>query len=53
MILPESWLVRGVAGFIGSNLLEGLLKIDQRAAGLDNFVICRSLMSWDEFRNAD
>jgi UDP-N-acetylglucosamine 4-epimerase len=31
------WLVTGVAGFIGSNLLEALLKSDQRVAGLDNF----------------
>ena len=27
----------GVAGFIGSNLLETLLKLDQRVVGLDNF----------------
>ena len=27
----------GVAGFIGSNLLEALLKLDQRVTGLDNF----------------
>ncbi|QWE12833.1 NAD-dependent epimerase/dehydratase family protein [Polynucleobacter sp. AP-Titi-500A-B4] len=31
------WLVTGVAGFIGSNLLEALLKLDQRVVGLDNF----------------
>jgi UDP-N-acetylglucosamine 4-epimerase len=35
---PRSWLITGVAGFIGSNLLETLLKIDQRVVGLDNFV---------------
>jgi len=34
---PKTWLVTGVAGFIGSNLLEALLKLDQRVAGLDNF----------------
>ncbi|HEV2390858.1 MAG TPA: SDR family oxidoreductase [Verrucomicrobiae bacterium] len=34
---PKSWLVTGVAGFIGSNLLETLLKIEQRVVGLDNF----------------
>src|SRR5579863_3701428 len=34
---PRSWLVTGVAGFIGSHLLEALLKLDQRVAGLDNF----------------
>lgn len=31
------WLVTGVAGFIGSNLLETLLKLGQRVVGLDNF----------------
>lgn len=31
------WLVTGVAGFIGSNLLETLLKLDQQVVGLDNF----------------
>lgn len=30
------WLVTGVAGFIGSNLLETLLKLNQRVIGLDN-----------------
>ena len=34
---PRTWLITGVAGFIGSNLLETLLKLDQRAVGLDNF----------------
>ena len=34
---PRSWLVTGVAGFIGSNLLETLLKLDQRVVGFDNF----------------
>jgi UDP-N-acetylglucosamine/UDP-N-acetylgalactosamine 4-epimerase len=33
----QTWLVTGVAGFIGSNLLETLLKLDQRVVGLDNF----------------
>lgn len=32
-----SWLVTGVAGFIGSNLLEKLLLLDQKVIGLDNF----------------
>jgi UDP-N-acetylglucosamine 4-epimerase len=34
---PRTWLITGVAGFIGSNLLETLLKLDQRVLGLDNF----------------
>lgn len=34
---PRIWLITGVAGFIGSNLLEHLLKLDQRVVGLDNF----------------
>ncbi len=34
---PRTWLITGVAGFIGSNLLETLLKLDQRVTGLDNF----------------
>ncbi|MBN2689831.1 MAG: SDR family oxidoreductase [Gammaproteobacteria bacterium] len=32
-----TWLITGVAGFIGSNLLESLLKLNQRVVGLDNF----------------
>lgn len=34
---PNTWLVTGVAGFIGSNLLEALLKLNQKIVGLDNF----------------
>ena len=34
---PKTWLVTGVAGFIGSNLLETLLLAGQRVVGLDNF----------------
>jgi UDP-N-acetylglucosamine 4-epimerase len=34
---PKTWLVTGAAGFIGSNLLETLLKLNQRVVGLDNF----------------
>lgn len=35
--VPKTWLITGVAGFIGSNLLETLLKLDQKVVGLDNF----------------
>jgi len=34
---PRTWLITGVAGFIGCNLLETLLMLDQRVLGLDNF----------------
>ena len=34
---PMTWLVTGAAGFIGSNLVEALLALDQRVVGLDNF----------------
>jgi UDP-N-acetylglucosamine 4-epimerase len=34
---PQRWLVTGVAGFIGSNLLQALLTLDQEVVGLDNF----------------
>lgn len=34
---PKKWLITGVAGFIGSNILETLLKLDQHVVGLDNF----------------
>lgn len=34
---PKKWLITGVAGFIGSNLLETLLKLNQTVVGLDNF----------------
>lgn len=34
---PKTWLITGVAGFIGSNLLETLLKLEQKVVGLDNF----------------
>src|SRR5690554_4057119 len=33
----QTWLITGVAGFIGSNLLEHLLKLNQNVVGLDNF----------------
>ncbi|WAC06790.1 MAG: NAD-dependent epimerase/dehydratase family protein [Thermodesulfobacteriota bacterium] len=57
----ELWLITGVAGFIGSNLLEYLLLHDQTVVGLDNFSTGRqrnlddvkSLVSekqWSRFR---
>jgi UDP-N-acetylglucosamine/UDP-N-acetylgalactosamine 4-epimerase len=60
----HAWLVTGVAGFIGSNLLEALLKLDQQVVGLDNFATghqrnldeVRSLVSaeqWARFRFID
>lgn len=58
---PKQWLITGVAGFIGSNLLEQLLRLDQYVVGLDNFSTgkrenlsdVRSLVSkhqWSRFR---
>lgn len=35
----KRWLITGVAGFIGSNLLETLLNLDQTVVGLDNFLM--------------
>ena len=34
----KRWLITGVAGFIGSNLLETLLEHNQKVVGIDNFV---------------
>lgn len=34
---PKVWLITGAAGFIGSNLLESLLRLDQKVVGLDSF----------------
>tara|TARA_B000000475_G_C15980563_1_gene440792 strand:- start:328 stop:1362 length:1035 start_codon:yes stop_codon:yes gene_type:complete len=34
---PKQWVITGVAGFIGSNLLEALLRLDQSVVGMDNF----------------
>jgi UDP-N-acetylglucosamine/UDP-N-acetylgalactosamine 4-epimerase len=34
---PKTWLITGAAGFIGSNLLEQLLRLGQTVRGLDNF----------------
>lgn len=35
--MPKVWLITGVAGFIGSNLLQALLDLGQCVVGLDNF----------------
>ena len=56
---PKVWSISGVAGFIGSNLLEALLKLDQLVVGLDNFATgyqrnldeVRSLVSDKQWRN--
>src|SRR5258708_601227 len=37
MALPKVWVITGAAGFIGSNLLETLLRWNQKVVGLDNF----------------
>jgi len=38
---PRTWLVTGAGGFIGSNLVEELLRLGQRVVGLDNFATGR------------
>jgi UDP-N-acetylglucosamine/UDP-N-acetylgalactosamine 4-epimerase len=37
-LAPKTWLVTGAAGFIGSNLVETLLRLDQNVVGLDSFI---------------
>ena len=48
---PKTWLVTGCAGFIGSNLLEKLLRLGQRVIGLDNFSTGKR-GNLDEVRNS-
>ena len=48
---PKTWLVTGVAGFIGSHLLEALLKLDQMVVGLDNFATGQAKNNVDGFVN--
>ncbi|WP_256415398.1 NAD-dependent epimerase/dehydratase family protein [Acinetobacter sp. 5862] len=56
---PKTWLITGVAGFIGSNLLETLLLLDQKVIGLDNFATgfqhnldeVQSLVSEQQWKN--
>lgn len=55
---PKTWLVTGVAGFIGSNLLERLLLLNQAVVGLDNFAtgyqhnldVVKSLVSSEQWQ---
>ena len=58
---PKVWLVTGAAGFIGSHLVENLLRLGQHVVGLDNFATghqrnldeVRSLVTplrWNNFR---
>ena len=56
---PKTWLITGVAGFIGSNLLETLLLLNQKVVGLDNFATgfqhnldeVQGLVSKDQWQN--
>jgi len=52
---PKTWLITGVAGFIGSNLLEFLLNHDQHVIGIDNFATGsrRNLLNVEQGVDAD
>ena len=41
--IPHTWLITGVAGFIGINLLQALLKLNQRVVGLTFTENCPNL----------
>lgn len=58
---PKIWLITGVAGFIGSSLLEALLKLEQHVVGMDNFATgyqtnlnevqsCVTSKQWEKFQ---
>ena len=58
---PRKWLITGAAGFIGSNLLQSLLELDQHVIGFDNFATghpknlqevegCVAPAQWGRFR---
>lgn len=48
---PKVWLLTGVAGFIGSNLLEALLSLNQKVVGLDSLVTGH-MKNMDEVRTS-
>jgi UDP-N-acetylglucosamine 4-epimerase len=56
---PRTWLITGVAGFIGSHLLETLLGLNQRVVGIDNFstghdknlIEIKSIVSSEQWKN--
>ena len=52
---PKTWLITGVSGFIGSNLLEFLLNLDQHVIGIDNFAtgLKRNLLNVEQGVNTD
>jgi len=50
-LVPKTWLITGAAGFIGSNLLEHLLRLEQHVVGLDNFSTGKPY-NLDEVRNS-
>ena len=49
---PQTWLVTGAAGFIGSHLVETLLRLGQRVTGLDNLATGRRENLAEVERNA-